>query len=297
MNSSWIVSQNQYSVRINQPEPLIEPSICLVSVTEDNNNIIVWEKPINDFIDYFKIYREFNEQTDRWDSIGITLNSDLSIFIDSTSQSEIQSYRYKISSVDKCGNETSLSNLHKTMNLSILKSMNNTYSLVWDEYEGFEVYSYRIYRGIDKDDLSLIGSVTAGNFNYNDTYSSEGDIYYQVEVLCPLECNTNNLKSSSVYYSSRSNIVTNLRTSINKSEFGSEIKIFPNPFNSKTNISFYNGNHQLYILNLYDINGKNVYSQTTSEGRIEFDRNNLSNGFYYIELKGNNTLRGKMLIL
>ena len=298
LKSSLMISQNQYSAQINQPDPLTTPSICVVSVNADNYNEIVWDKPSNDFIDYFTVYRESNEQTDQWDSIGVTPYTGSSIFIDSTSHPEIQSYRYKISSVDECGNETSLSDLHKTMNLSILKSMNNTYSLIWDEYEGFEVNSYRIYRGIEIDDLSLIGSVTSGNFNYNDTYSPEGAIYYQVEVLSPSECNTNNLKSSSVYNSSRSNIVSNLTTSINHSVLNSDIKIYPNPFNSKTNISYPNSNNQLYSLTIYDIDGKNVYSIKTTEEKIEFERNSLSDGFYFIELKGNNTiLRSKMLIL
>ena len=57
------------------------------------------------------------------------------------------------------------------------------------------------------------------------------------------------------------------------------------------------GNNQLYILTVYNIDGKNVYSIKTTEEKIEFERNTLANGFYFIELKGNSTiLRGKMII-
>lgn len=294
LNSSLMLSQNQYSAQLNQPDPLSTPSICMVSVNADNFNEIIWDKPTSNFIEYFKVYRESNEQTNQWDPIGITPYTSSSIFIDSTSHPEIQSYRYKISTVDKCGNETALSNLHKTMNLSILRGLNNSYSLIWDEYEGLEVNSYKIYRGIEMNDLLLIGSVSSGNFNYNDNFSPEGSIYYCIEVLCPSECNTNNLKSSSIYNTSRSNIVSNIERSIIKPD----IKVSPNPFNSKTTISFSNSEHQLYILTVYDINGKSVYSESTSEENVEFERENLTDGFYFIEIQGDNTsLKTRMSIL
>lgn len=292
-----IFSQNTYTSWVEQPDLLIVPSICYVSVSSDNKNIVYWDKPQNKFINYFKIYRESTQQTGKWDSIGITRPNQLSIFIDSTSEPLKQSYRYKISSVDKCGNETSLSSSHKTINLSILKGLNNTYSLIWDEYEGFPVNSYRIYRGLTANSLMLIGSTTAGNFNYNDSYSPVGAIYYQIEVLSSTICNVDSLKSSTTYNSARSNIISNITNGINTTTKLSEINVYPNPFNNKTTISFEN-NDQYFLFSVYDVFGKSVYTENIETKKFDFYKNDLKEGLYIIELKNKNySLKGKLVIV
>jgi len=85
-SSYYNFSQNHYSARIIQPDPLSVPSIYIVSVTPDTKNIVVWDKSVNNFIDYFKIYRESTEQTNEWDSIGFNDYSKPSVFIDSSSK-------------------------------------------------------------------------------------------------------------------------------------------------------------------------------------------------------------------
>jgi hypothetical protein len=291
-----LFSQNQYLARVIQPDPISTPSICMVGVNSDNKNVVIWNKPVSDFIAYFKIYRESTMQTNKWDSIGTTDYSKTSMFIDPASEPSKQSYRYKISSVDKCGNETSLSSVHKTMNLSILKNINNSYSLIWDEYEGFTVSSYRIYRGSTKNDLTLIGSVTAGNFNYNDDYVPAGAIYYQVEVISPNDCDVTITKSTSATSSSRSNVASNIISGIHNLTSYSEIKIIPNPLTQKATIYYPNPNHQLCTLSLFDITGKKVYTRDVSDEKFEFEKGNLSKGLYFIEIKGLDTFKSKLII-
>lgn len=287
-------AQNIYSAKVNQPQPITTPEICLVSVSNDNKNVIVWEKTSDSFIDFYKIYRESTQQTGKWEYIGKTIYS--SIFIDSTSEPLKQSYRYKISAVDKCENETSLSSDHKTINLSILQSVNNTYSLVWDEYEGFIVNSYKIYRGSTIDDLKLIGSTTAGNFKYNDNFSTTDAIYYQIEVESPNQCNFSKEKSTSIYSSARSNIVSNLVTDVQTLSYIDKLIFQPNPFNDKTVLSFNNPNNLTYSLSIYSVNGELVKHRTINTSSIEIERDGLSDGLYFIELKGNKILKGMLVI-
>lgn len=296
-SSVALFSQNLYSVYVTQPDPISTPSICVVSVG-DYRNVVVWDNPSNDFVDYFRIYRESTQQTGEWDSIGFVSSVSTSVFIDSTSEPSKQSYRYKISSVDKCGNETALSSSHKTINLSVFKSIDNTFFLIWNEYEGFSVSSYRIYRGTSIDDLTLIGSTTAGNLKYNDSYLPVGPIYYQVEVLGDPVCNTDNLKSTIVYNSSRSNIVSNITAGLNALEINPKIKVIPNPFSFETQISFLNDNNENYTLSVYDLSGKKVKTENVNRNPFTFYSGNLSEGLYYIELNGTSqTFRKKIMIV
>jgi hypothetical protein len=296
LTPTYLLSQNIYSAKVIQPQPITTPSICIVNVSNDNKNVVVWEKTVDSFIDFYKIYRESTQQTGKWDYVGKTMYTSNSVFVDSTSEPLKQSYRYKISSVDKCGNETSLSTTHKTMNLSILKSANNTYSLIWDEYEGFSVSSYKIYRGTTVDNLKLIGSTTAGNFNYNDNFSPDGAIYYQIEVVSPNQCDASKLKSTTIYSSSRSNIVSNISTGFNNSTKIEFLIVQPNPFNERTILNFENSNHLVYLLNIYNVTGNLVRQQSINSSSVEIKRDGLSDGLYFIELKGNRTIKGRFII-
>jgi hypothetical protein len=288
---------SQYSSRVFQPDSIITPSICFVSV-EDNRNIVAWDKLNNNFVDYFKIYRESTLQVGKWDSVGYRKYTTTSLYIDSTSEPLEHSYRYKISSIDKCGNETSLSNSHKTINLSILKNTNETYTLIWDEYEGSAVNSYRIYRGTTKDDLKLIDSTSARTFHYKDSYLPNGAICYQVEGFMANECNSSILKSNSVFHLSKSNIASNITTGVNTVAIDENIKINPNPFSSEATISLITDNDVNYTLMVYDLTGKEVRNENISSNHFTFNRGTLSGGLYFIELRSKTKIfRKKILIV
>ena len=57
-----------------------------------------------------------------------------------------KSYKYKITSVDTCGNESDVAEttVHKTMHLIFDPELGN---LVWQNYEGRYVPKYEIFRG------------------------------------------------------------------------------------------------------------------------------------------------------
>jgi hypothetical protein len=293
LNTCFLFSQNIYSAKVIQPDTIQTPSICIVSVNDNNHNIIVWEKEINDYIDYYNIYRESTEETDKWNNIGSTSQMVTAIFVDSTAESLKQSYRYKISAVDTCGNESSLSSMHKTVNLSVLKNINNAYSLIWDEYEGFQVKNYNIYRGKSVENLKLIASAASGNFNYNDDFITDEKIYYKIEAIAPYACNSNNLKSAQSIESissSYSNYVSSGISAENKPI------IKPNPFSENTTITFPNIEHSPYTLSIYDLTGAIVLQKVTNENTINLSKGKLNYGFYIIVLSGDHVYKGKIVI-
>ena len=78
---------------------------------------------------------------------------------------------------------------------------------------------------------------------------------------------------------------------------GQKIKIYPNPFNKSTTIGFPNTAGMPYMMVLTDLSGK-VYrivdDITTSEYVLQ--KGDLKEGLYFIELRGPEIYRGKIVI-
>jgi hypothetical protein len=97
------------------------------------------------------------------------------LFIDSTSNAELQSNKYKILFKDNCGYESEKSQEHRTMHLTINKGEGNVWNLSWEQYIGIPVKSYKIYRGTSKSNLSLIDSISGSNSSYIDVSAPSGN--------------------------------------------------------------------------------------------------------------------------
>ena len=171
------------------------PSICLVSVDSTNKNTIYWEKPVSVAIDSFFIYKE-TKVTNVYKRIGATGYDDNSFYIDAASSPLIQSNKYKISLKDSCDFESDKSPPHKTIHLTINQGQSDSWNLIWEHYEGFEVPTYYIYRGTNSKNLQIIGSTSGSSSQYTDFTAPVGFVFYQIEVVCPTVCNYSDLKST-----------------------------------------------------------------------------------------------------
>lgn len=180
-------------------------SICLVSVDDSlNYNIIVFEKHVQGPIEYYKIFKE-TTVANVYDSIGFIPADSAGLFIDTAANPAVQAYRYKISSVDSCGNETVMSNPHKTIHLSINMGLPGTWNLIWNNYEGVFINTYRIWRGQTLNNLVLIDSVAGNMTSYTDLNPPAGSIIYQIEIVSSYMCLPYNYKAQTNYNTSRSN--------------------------------------------------------------------------------------------
>ena len=179
--------------------------ICLITVdSTSTKNIIVWQKPVTTAIDSFKVYRDI---VGTYTHIGSVPYDSLSQFIDTTNgiNPNITSYRYKISTVDTCGNESTLSAHHETIHLTSNVGTSGEANLIWDDYEGFSFTFYRILRDtMGNGNFEVIDSVSSTNFTYTDLNTFIGNTYYAIEVVPPSTCTAT--KSAENYNSSRSNI-------------------------------------------------------------------------------------------
>jgi len=72
-----------------------------------------------------------------------------------------------------------------------------------------------------------------------------------------------------------------------------QIKIYPNPFNNSTLIEFENRKNQKYTLTLYNSIGQIVKQiDNITTGQIRIERDNLSNGLYFFQLRTDSEIIG-----
>lgn len=163
----------------------IQPEIALVTVSQEvkDANLVVWQKEQTEALYYYNIYRETDEDG-VYAPIQMIPYSEQSIFVDENTNNMQQSYKYKISAVDFCGNESPLSDYHKTIHLTKGVSLGNAVNLIWDGYEGFDFKTYSVYR-VTTEGVEEINKVTSSTWTYTDLNPPVGTISYYVGVKLP----------------------------------------------------------------------------------------------------------------
>jgi hypothetical protein len=286
------------------------PEICMVSV--DNQglyNVIYWDKTLYTRVDSFIIYREV--QNNNYNIIGVVPNDSLSLFIDtvrtlylpSTGDPRVSSYKYKIAIKDTCGNIGLKSPYHRTMFLQ--DQLNGNFN--WTDYEIEntplpipQLVNYLLQRDDNQDGVFdiTVGSTT-GTTATDPDYSSlvlQGSIW-RIETDWNIQCNPtkkNNI-GKSLEITSRSN-------KKNDQSLGLEVN---NPTQTKFNFHPNSVNENLYVscsdpsalckVDLLDLNGKIVLS-SMFHGESTIDVRNLSVGSYLIKFNTPGFQENHMLI-
>ena len=313
-NPTVAVTDNiEYSVTILTPngcqstdsiniylQSINNPNICIVGVDSTNKNIIVWEKPLSAPIDSFYIYKETNV-TNVYHKISTVAYDDYSVYVDTSSNPNIQSNKYKISLKDACGFESDKSPFHKTMHLSLNQGQNNVWNLIWESYEGFTVSTYYINRGTDQNDLQLIGTSTASNTQYSDFSAPTGYVYYQIEIISPNECNpeksSSNIRNSKSLNISRSNIVTNNPQGVIENSMNSKlITIYPNPAKSEVILELKKNNITNGTIEIINMNGQVIKKVIVRSRKTIINIDELDKGIYTINIKTDKGLVTQKLI-
>jgi hypothetical protein len=285
--------------------PMAKPDIGIVGIN-NNNNRVVWNKTVTTGVSSYNIYKE-TVVSNVYEKVGNVPYDSLSLFIDSQSNPNVKSNKYKLSILDRSGLESPLSNAHKTMHLSINKGLNNSWNLIWEAYEGFTVSTYNIYRGTNTNNLNFLDATSGSSTQYSDIAAPVGDVYYQLEVISPVlvsptkvlgtlqnskTSDNANLATQVSYSSSRSNLATNVLSGINSLENdNSNIIIYPNPVKNEFRIDF-DGGSTFEILNLM---GQIVYVGNLNNNSI-VQASNLSSGIYMIKFKTGKTFEYKKII-
>jgi hypothetical protein len=262
-----------------------DQDLCSVSADSTSTNIIVvWEKP-NDIsgIDSYNIYRETS--LNNYTLIANRPIDSLSKYIDITANPNSTSFRYKVSTVNPCGEESWLSSYHSSIHLQFLGNGN----FQWSNYlieGGMQIIdSYDIFRDdFGTGNFQLLSTISGSNNTFTDVdYFSFPLANYRVvgNLLGSYQCNPN--KNTNSVLSNIRSINLNSIDEINPEN----IYLHPNPTNSKLTIEISNG----LIGNEYtiiDFSGRELRKSVFNSAQEKIELTSLSNGVYFIQVRGSN---------
>ncbi len=78
--------------------------------------------------------------------------------------------------------------------------------------------------------------------------------------------------------------VPDLATAIEEQDQKAKLKLYPNPSQGVFQIDLPSSNKEVYIFQLYDLNGRLVYSETITKSK-QFDLSELPNGMYLVRIQ------------
>jgi|FLOH01.1.fsa_nt_gi hypothetical protein len=273
-----------------------ETPICIVTVDSiTNNNMIIWDKPIDDLISSFIVYKE-SDIMNTYVPIGTIAYDSNSIFIDTNSNPAVKSYRYRLGFSDSEGNEYPMGLMHQSIHLAINKGVGDSWNLIWTKYIGFDVSSYNIYRSANGSNYELISTISSSFHSYTDVNAPNGNVFYYIEVINDIGCNVPGRNISR----SISNIATNNILGIEDSQINIEAKLYPNPANNMVNLKL-GSSEQSYKIQMIDLTGKVILNENIVNPKVsqtlKLNTETLHEGFYFLKISsGNNTIAKKLIV-
>ncbi len=305
---SYSIGQNIYPVNILQPDPIQTPSICMVLTDpETEKNMVIWEKAPNPVIERYQVWKVAG--TD-YSLVSEIMENDTAVIVDWNSKPRTKTDAYVLVSIDSCGNATEKSEWHKPFFLQSNIGLNDVINLNWQPYlvdnNEFIFKSIVIYRGTDSTVLVAIDTVSAGigSTSYTDEDPPLNvNVYYRIGGEKETPCDPNNLEGKKgkggPYVHSLSNLEDNRlgNTGLTSGPCSNSLRIYPNPIKTNTKLSWNNPEGTSFDLYLYDLKGTLIraeYGLVSEEFLLK--RNNLSSGYYLIELRGKKIFRGRLMV-
>lgn len=291
------ISTGSYSIKITDGDnmitvqdfnvflkPIFKGSrICYIT-SERESNVIHIDKGVDNYnVEKYIIYREGTSQN-VFEKIGENFSIE-NYFIDSLINNRTQSFSYKVSIIDSCGNESDLSPNHNTIHLSQNRGTSGEVNLYWTHYIGLNIPSYSIYRQKGKEGFELLKQVSSNNNTYTDFTSNPSSNYqyfmsFQLEDTCYTEVN---IKSGEIIMVKSNIVSTDSSYTGIECFYNNNIKIYPNPVNNTITIDI--DNFSPLELNLYDIIGRLILKQNLFNRINKVDLNKIINGIYFLNLK------------
>ena len=143
--------------------------------------------------------------------------------------------------------------------------------------------------------------------------ASNGYFKYNIQQLQDNPIGTVIENSAAIYFDFNPPIITNttihtigedfvevsiISTEEVESTMGSQVVIYPNPFDHVTNITVEGGNYSTLNFELYDMQGRQIRTETGDDMTIEFYRNDLPQSVYFYQLSADGQLldTGKVVV-
>lgn len=279
------------------------PLICMVTVDDSStHNIIYWDKTSIAHADSFRIYRE--DVTNVYHQIGTVPYNSLSEYhdYDPVADPNTTTKRYKISSVDSCGNESAMSPFHNTLYITDNGS---------GQFSWIDLYTIENSPNPVNNYVLMVDSLNNGNWvqiaSTAGTQHVINDVHYanystvanwHVETVWGITCTStmrtsNPGSSQSVVVKSKSNISNNRQIGIKKNN-ENKLTIYPNPSSGIFMINF--AGQGKSTVKVYSLLGEEVYSEVVSGNHCQLDLSAFNNGAYTVQVVNGNGVMTRRIV-
>ncbi|MFN5147994.1 MAG: PKD domain-containing protein [Flavobacteriia bacterium] len=278
-----------YTIAYETPE---QNPICVVTVTNSQNNKIAWEKVASSGVASYNIYKE-SSAAGLYYLVGNIPYDSLSIFIDTISNPAVQAYRYKIAAVDNCGTESVVSAQHKTIHLTQNIGIGGEVNLIWDNYEGFSYATYNILRYDDQGGWQILTSLPSNVNSYSDLaapLATATSLHYLIEIELDQPCVSTKVENNNTTRSNRTEAVSGPLDDVGLEELiaESEIHVYPNPTQDDIHVYLNVGDFQNVNCQLIDAQGRIVheilFNQIENGQEITIDPKTSETGIYTVRI-------------
>jgi len=264
-------------------------TICMVTVDTNNLNNVMWARSGERHIASFNIYRE-GSVAGVYNFAGSQPYDSLSLWVDPSAKPQTRSYRYKITEVDSCGNESPMSDEHKTMHLTVNVGLPaGTTNLIWDNYEGLTFYTYYIFRDTIASHYTVIDSIpNNGSQTYSDYYPTTNNLYYRVGIDNPGACTpTTHAKTFNASHSNTASVI-NTPTAVNVVAKSTNVLVYPNPVKNTVMVDARGLGASIQTITILDMTGRavetKVYPSGAKNSTEKFDMSGYAQGIYLIKV-------------
>jgi ELWxxDGT repeat protein len=251
------------------------PEICAVTVdSATGENLIIWNKHnprISETL--FRIEKE--TATNVFTAIADVPFDSLSAYIDTASNPQVTSYRYRMILLDSCGNISVAGTEHQTVHLSQNAGINGQVNLQWNAYIGTSYTQVNVLRSVNGAAWAVLTTLPGNVYSYSDLTPPTGTLNYQIEVLIDSTC-TPSRSTWGVF----SNKITHVSTGLN-SYAQQSFTFGPNPVEGTLQIQWPSAqpDGSLYIT---DVTGKVLQTIAITGNHLLVDVSGLAAGTYLL---------------
>ncbi|HOY38704.1 MAG TPA: two-component regulator propeller domain-containing protein [Bacteroidales bacterium] len=275
-----------------------DEELNLASVNEQNKVTLYWQKTPDVGTDHYNIYRKSGSQYVLYDDLDADLPA---IYVDENSNASENTFSYKISSVDTCGNESALSDAHSSMYLLAQSEEYNQQvvcTLSYTPYEGFFVVYYYILKGTSPDNLEVADQNLYNEFEYIEFNPNPEGTYYQIMVRRLDGCYPGD---GNYYDTAYSNIVfCQPYNGIANRNIDNQVTVYPTIFDDYISLNF--NLQQASDVSFYFINSLGQAIVLEEKHRVDVGNQqidlhpNLAPGMYMLKMKiGNEWITRKVI--
>jgi len=279
-------------LKINQKKLTIKPRVYCSTVNDDGKIVIYWDSQPNSDLSYYNIYRDsVNNKFNQWNLIAKVFERNYNFFVDNSCLPEKKSYVYKISVVDKCGNEYFCDVSSSTIHLNLEKTGTDSVKLSWNKPMIKNISSYNILKGENANQLSLLKNVDLNDSIYFDSITNN-NYFYQIQALIDSVFWDSDGKDIKILSNIQPNVKSRLKNIIDPAKI---ICFKDNSGNLNITFPFYD--RDKFFLNAFDITGRKYYYHSISNENLIIPMNDNFKGILILSFIGSNYQVSKKIII